>query len=1284
MAANTGLLDMDSASRAFIDFLEAEGYIGPRAVDPMSINKQRDLYNLLFKPSYNGNTSFSFHDIHRHMLTHNLMRQEGNKWAFPTKAGITVPNTSKSPKRNQEPQRRRIAIDQRLAIQNSRKNKSRKGVPLSFLSANIQDYEANAGGILDSVVWPSIVFLSNTGLNKDVADEDLIWSGYNSCRRAGTSGDGDLLLYYLSHLQLDSLDELQSNQLDVLWVKLTDSKVVVSDPRHRVTILGNVYGKNENRGQMIKYLEQTLVSIKERFGDVDVILQGSGNTSQALKALKKFGLVSHIDPTLHDSGFFLTSVGMSVQSVKEINYEENSEYKPILAQMEKTRCVVCQVEFRRSAELRAHQDTGRHHRNHCFNLYQRKRQEMITSPHHLGLEIGIVNEDTGVAMSSDEPGLVVIQTAPGIVKSFSVAIKNVSGEMFLESKDKAGNKDKAGIVISAIDFLKTDPVFKISDKYDLSNRERDGEAQKIRIPNGVKYKAEITCHAKQRGHYKVPLIVTFYHDLKSSFITENKKIEGEDVAEKRFELAHMAIEVLLMVQTEDMRELKPKAPYERPKPVAKWKGNEKSVEKAPKPPKVEDVPQEERLARTVELKHYGINASRQRVLTHGMEIWADATQADREQKSKCDNVLSGSLTSQNYKERLELLLHCEEHQLQYDIHHYDMNSVEMVRRKSLMELKVPGLAENRPSVLKNDKLFIRQGANGQEYEGIVYEVGENEVRLGCSDRLVRNHVNGMKYDVRFTLNRFPLRNMHRAVTMAETEGIIPFLFPTTKHFRKPAELPNIKPMDRLLADNSEQMLAVQHIVAGSSGGAPYLVFGPPGTGKTVTLVEAIKQINRMDPSSRILATAPSNAAADLLASRLIKHVPHSQLLRLHAPSRIHTSIPEDVLGVSNLNRGSLSFAYPTVEVLAKYRVLVVTLVTAGRLVSGSFPKGHFTHVFIDEAGHAMEPEAVIPLAGVIHKETVDLGKASIILAGDPKQLGPVLRSPWAIKHGLGTSLLERLMNQDMYGGNSGVYDNRCITKLVRNFRSHEKLLRLPAQLFYNGQLEAAADELVVNSLLKWPGLPKPGFPMLFHGIVGQDLREERSPSFFNLEEVCTVVEYIEDLLSTREFGIRVQQKEIGVISPYRRQVQKIRAKLASKQLYDITVGSTEEFQGQERRVMIVSTVRSSPEFVRMDTQYRLGFLRNPKRFNVAITRAKALLIVVGNPHILSQDNDWKALITYAMEEGGYVGCHYAEEEDEAIDAMAVRLGNILQIQDDNLMDISYQTAMEEPQWRSDV
>ena len=194
--------------------------------------------------------------------------------------------------------------------------------------------------------------------------------------------------------------------------------------------------------------------------------------------------------------------------------------------------------------------------------------------------------------------------------------------------------------------------------------------------------------------------------------------------------------------------------------------------------------------------------------------------------------------------------------------------------------------------------------------------------------------------------------------------------------------------------------------------------------------------------------------------------------------------------------------------------------------------------------------------------------------------------------------------------------------------------------------------------------------MIFHGVIGQDLKEETSPSFFNIEEVVIVRDYIKKLLDMKQN--KISPKEIGVIAPYRRQVQKIRQKLKKDNINDIMVGSTEEFQGQERRVIIVSTVRSSPEYVHTDNQYKLGFLKNPKRFNVAITRyiytmwartyafwpalyciifsnlsvsiliftfifrAKALLIVVGNPHILSQDHEWCQLLDWSQSKGSRV------------------------------------------------
>ena len=124
--------------------------------------------------------------------------------------------------------------------------------------------------------------------------------------------------------------------------------------------------------------------------------------------------------------------------------------------------------------------------------------------------------------------------------------------------------------------------------------------------------------------------------------------------------------------------------------------------------------------------------------------------------------------------------------------------------------------------------------------------------------------------------------------------------------------------------------------------------------------------------------------------------------------------------------------------------------------------------------------------------------------------------------------------------------------------------------------------------------------MIFHGVIGQDLKEEASPSFFNIEEIVIVRDYIKKLCEMRQN--RVLPNEIGVIAPYRRQVQKLRQKLRQDGFGEVMVGSTEEFQGQERRVIILSTVRSSPQYVHTDQQYKLGFLKNPKRFNVAITR----------------------------------------------------------------------------------
>lgn len=114
------------------------------------------------------------------------------------------------------------------------------------------------------------------------------------------------------------------------------------------------------------------------------------------------------------------------------------------------------------------------------------------------------------------------------------------------------------------------------------------------------------------------------------------------------------------------------------------------------------------------------------------------------------------------------------------------------------------------------------------------------------------------------------------------------------------------------------------------------------------------------------------------------------------------------------------------------------------------------------------------------------------------------------------------------------YDNRFVVKLIRNYRSHPEILRVPNDCFYNNELEPHAEKLTRESLCLWNRLPKKGFPIVFHGVIGKDERESRSPSFFNVDELTTVLDYVQDLLTEKK--VKVQQPEIGIISPYRRQV----------------------------------------------------------------------------------------------------------------------------------------------------
>uniref|UniRef100_A0A3B4BM13 RNA helicase n=1 Tax=Periophthalmus magnuspinnatus TaxID=409849 RepID=A0A3B4BM13_9GOBI len=612
------------------------------------------------------------------------------------------------------------------------------------------------------------------------------------------------------------------------------------------------------------------------------------------------------------------------------------------------------------------------------------------------------------------------------------------------------------------------------------------------------------------------------------------------------------------------------------------------------------------------------------------------------QKLEAVNLLGCPLKMKNYDHRFHLLLYLEEIQMEVDIRKYDMRNEPMILDKSnkkLLVLKVPGVAENRPSVLRGDCLRVSKSEDTASpitlFNGYVHRVELERVKLGFS-RLLQTFINNMKFNVEFTINRFPIKMQHRAVELAVKNklGDVLFMF------------------NRQLENNPEQYAAVQRIVAGSSKPAPHLVFGPPGTGKTITLVEAMNQVSRAHPDAHILACAPSNSACDLLCERLFVHMDPHQVYRLYASNRDPNAVPKPLLKHCNWDERQDAFVFPKKESLMKYKILVTTMITAG-LVSGGVPVGHFTYIFVDEGGQAVEPECVISIA------LLSPGDGQLVLAGDPKQLGPILRSPLALQYGLGISLLERLMTQnDLYQKttDSGHFDTRFVTKLLRNY-SHAAILKVPNEMFYENELQVFADQWERETYCKWTHLPKKGFPIIFHGVMGKDEREANSPSFFNVSEIEVLMDYLVKLIETQgKKGLpKLSAKDIGIIAPYRKQVEKIRKALNSVKAVSqwSDVGSVEEFQGQERKIIMVSTVRSSINYVKMDKDFNIGFLSNEKRFNVAVTRARSLLIVVGNPVILNKDPTWN-FISYCVNEKAYTGFDFndAEGEEEVVSRLA--------------------------------
>ncbi|XP_061354494.1 probable RNA helicase SDE3 [Gastrolobium bilobum] len=600
------------------------------------------------------------------------------------------------------------------------------------------------------------------------------------------------------------------------------------------------------------------------------------------------------------------------------------------------------------------------------------------------------------------------------------------------------------------------------------------------------------------------------------------------------------------------------------------------------------------------------------------------------ENNQVPEVVEEGLTRKNYAHYFKALIMMEEIQLEEDMRTYDMECITMRKRgNQFLSMEVPGLAERRPSLVHGDFIFAKLASEHDKntasvYQGFVHRVEADEVYLKFDPAFHMFHRDGNLYDVHFTYNRINMRRLYQAVEAAKNLGT-EFLFPSTSTRRRSIKTTELVPISGTF--NEEQMCAIKMIL-GCKGAPPYVIHGPPGTGKTRTIVEAILQLYIHHKNARILICAPSNSAADYVLEKLLAQQDvefrENEIFRLNASTRSYEEVKPELIPFCFFDE--LIFKCPPVSALVHYRIIVSTYMSASLLHAEDVARGHFSHIFLDESGQASEPETMIAVSHLCRRETV------LVLAGDPLQLGPVIHSKKADEYGSGKSYMERLFECELYASGDANY----VTKLIRNYRCHPQILCLPSDLFYDGQLIACRDSSTFMMIAEF--LPNKEFPVLFFGIQGCDEREGNNPSWFNRIEASKVVEVVKRLLA----GGNIREEDIGIITPYRQQVLKIKQTLENLDMPDIKVGSVEQFQGQEKEVIIISTVRSTIKHNEFDRVHCLGFLSNYRRFNVAITRAISLLVIIGNPHIICKDDHWSLMLWHCVDNSSYQGCSLPE------------------------------------------
>ena len=413
-----------------------------------------------------------------------------------------------------------------------------------------------------------------------------------------------------------------------------------------------------------------------------------------------------------------------------------------------------------------------------------------------------------------------------------------------------------------------------------------------------------------------------------------------------------------------------------------------------------------------------------------------------------------------------------------------------------------------------------------------------------------------------------------------------------------------------------------------------IVHGPPGTGKTTTLVEAIRETLMRE--NQVLVCAQSNMAVDWISEKLVDR--GINVLRIGNPTRVNDkmlsftyerrfeahpdysqlwAIRKAIRDLRKNRSHRLSDGYHqkleslksrateleiriNSDLFGEARVIASTLVgSANRLLDGQ----KFGTLFIDEAAQALEAACWIPMRRI----------SRVVLAGDHCQLPPTVKSIAALKAGLGKTLMERIVEMHP----------EAVTLLKIQYRMNDDIMRFSSNYFYEGKVESAPEVkyrsiLDLDTAMEWISPENPDYREQF---VGESFgRINKTEAELTLD---TLQHYFERIGKQRLLDERI---DVGIISPYRAQVQYLRRLLMKREYFKpfrrlISVNTVDGFQGQERDVIVISLVRSNDEG-------QIGFLRDLRRMNVAITRARMKLIILGDKQTMTRHPFYRQLWQY--------------------------------------------------------